>query len=71
MDEFLEKIIDIVDSEQEILPETRLEDIKEWDSLSIVSFLAMTKVEYGKNLRKADFAGAETVRDLYDILMRK
>ena len=31
----------------------------------------MANVEYGKNLRKVDFAGAETIRDLYDILMRK
>ncbi len=71
MEKFLENIADIIDSEKEILPETRLEDIEEWDSLSIVSFLAMANVEYGKNLRKVDFAGAETIRDLYDILMRK
>lgn len=71
MEKFLEQIEEILDTEQEITAESRLADIEEWDSLSIVSFLAMANVEYGKSLRKADFAGAETIGDLYRILMGK
>lgn len=71
MDKFMEKLEEILDTEKELTPQTRLSEIEEWDSLSIISFLAMANVEYGKSLRKADFAGAETLQDLYDTIMRR
>lgn len=71
MDKFLENIMDILDTEHKIEAETRLDTIEEWDSLSIISLLAMVNVEYGKTMRVADFKGAVTFQDLYDIIMKK
>ncbi len=71
MDKFMENIIEILDIDQEITPETRLDSIEEWDSLSIVSLLAMVNVEYGKVMRMSDFKGAETFKDLFDIIEKK
>ncbi len=71
MDKFMENIIEILDVEQEITPETRLDSIEEWDSLSIVSLLAMVNVEYGKTMRMSDFKDAETFKDLFDIIDKK
>ena len=69
MDKFLENMIDLLDTETEILPETHLDAIEEWDSLSIVSFLAMVDVEYGKTMRAAQFKDAQTIGDLYRLVM--
>lgn len=71
MEKFLKNIMDILDTEQEVRPETSLDSVEEWDSLTIVSLLAMVNVEYGKTLRMSDFAGAVTFQDLYDIVMKK
>ena len=71
MDNFLKKVMDILDTEQEISAETRLDTIEEWDSLSVISLLAMVNVDYGKTMRVSDFKGAVTFQDLYDIIMKK
>lgn len=70
MENFLQKVMDILDTEQEISPETRLDTIEEWDSLSVISLLAMVNVDYGKTMRVSDFKGAVTFQDLYDIILK-
>ena len=62
--EFLEKIADILDCEQEVSMESVLTDIEEWDSLSFVSFLAMANASYGKKVSPADVRAAKTIGDL-------
>ena len=67
----MEKVMEILDTEQTIEADTRLDTIEEWDSLSIISLLAMVNVDYGKTMRVSDFKGAATFRDLYDIISNK
>ncbi len=62
--EFLEKMADILDCEQEISMESVLADIEEWDSLSFVSFLAMANAAYGKKVAPAAVREAKTIGDL-------
>ena len=71
MEKFLKNVMEILDIEKKIEPETRLDAIEEWDSLSIVSLLAMVNVEYGKTMRVSDFKEAVTFQDLYDIIASK
>ncbi len=71
MENFLKNIRNILDTEQELKPETRLDSIEEWDSLSVVSTLAMVNVEYGKIMKMSDFKEAVTFQDLYDIINKK
>lgn len=68
MEQFLEKMADILDCEQEISMETVLTDLKEWDSLSLVSFMAMANVAYGKKVNPADVKMAKTMTDLYNLV---
>lgn len=65
MDNFLEKLNEILEPETKFTMDTKLDEILEWDSLGLVSFAAMVDAEYGKTLVFEDLKRAETVRDLY------
>ena len=66
--EFLEKMMDILDCEQEITMDSILDDIEEWDSLSFVSFLAMANASYGKKVIPANVKAAKTIAELFEIV---
>ena len=66
--EFLEKMIDILDCEQEITMASVLDEIEEWDSLSFVSFLAMANASYRKSVLAKDVRTAKTTGDLYNLI---
>lgn len=68
MEQFIERIIDVMDIEEEITADTVLEDLEEWDSLSLVSFMAMANAAYGKKVVAADVKMAKTVADLYELV---
>lgn len=68
MEQFLEKMIDILDCEQEVTMETELADLEEWDSLSLVSFMAMANAAYNKKVIPADVKMARTIADLYELV---
>ena len=65
--EFIEKLIEIMDTEEEISMSTVLEDVEEWDSLAYVSFLALCK-DMDKNVQPGSILGAKTVEDLYRLI---
>ncbi len=68
MEQFIEKLIDVMDIEGEITADTVLEDLEEWDSLSLVSFMAMANAAYGKKVVAADVKMSKTVADLYELV---
>ena len=45
-----------------------LDEIEEWDSLSVVSFLAMANATYGKKVKKEDLKNKKTIADLYSLV---
>lgn len=65
---FLEKMTDILDAEEDVSMDMQLDDIEEWDSLSVVSYVAMANTACGKKVNVKDVREAETIRDLYDLL---
>lgn len=67
-EQFMNKMIDLLDSEEEIKMHTKLKDLKEWDSLSYVSFLAMANVTAGKNLNPETIKKAKTIADLFEMV---
>ncbi len=70
MNEFLEKIGGIL--EVEGVKET--DDLKafpQWDSLSVLSVIAMLDSNYGVNLRAADFQEVTTAGDLWNLVQTK
>lgn len=66
--EFLEKMVDIIDSEKELTINMNLNDLEEWDSLSILTFLAEME-KYAKAPINVDLVKkAETLEDLYKLI---
>ncbi len=68
MQEFIEKLADVLDTEAELTVDTALSELEEWDSLGIVGFVAMANAVYGKKLAVLKVRSARTVADLYALL---
>lgn len=47
---------------------TELSTIEEWDSLSVVSFVAMANSVFGKKVKTIDVNKATTIKDLYELV---
>ncbi len=70
MNEFLAKIARIL--EVEAIKET--DDLKafpQWDSLTVLSVIAMLDADWGINLRAADFQHVNTAEDLWKLVQAK
>lgn len=67
-EEFLEQMLDILNREEEVSLEDKLENIDEWDSLGYVAFLAMVAEYTDKTVKASEVRGAETVGDLYKLV---
>ena len=65
---FLERMADILDVEDEITLDTNLSELDEWDSLSIVSYVAMANAACGKKVYVKSVREAVTIQDLYNLL---
>ena len=63
--EFVKKMVELMDTEDEITMDSRLEDIEEWDYLSHMSFLAMCTSTSDRRIAASDVKKAKTIRDLY------
>jgi acyl carrier protein len=63
MENFYNKLAEALDIE-EVTPESLLRDIPEWDSLSVLSVLAMIDSSYGVNISSEELANVRTAADL-------
>lgn len=68
MEQFIEKMVDVLDTEEDITEVTVLSDLEEWDSLSVVSFMAMANAVYNKKVLPSDVKAAKTIKDLYELV---
>ena len=59
---------EVLDTESVINMDTQLGDIEEWDSLSVVSFIAMAKAVCGKMVERQSIVNAKTVSDLFKLV---
>ncbi len=70
MNEFLTKIAGIL--EVESVKETdELRAFPQWDSLSVLSVIAMLDASYGVNLHAADFKSIRNVGDLWHVVQSR
>lgn len=65
---FLEKMTEILDAEDEVTMATELDSLEEWDSLSVVSYVAMANAACGRKIEVKKVREAVTLQDLYDML---
>jgi hypothetical protein len=66
--DFLAKMAEILDVEEGLAMGSALSEIKEWDSLSFVSFLAMAASLGNKGIEPKHVRAAATIGDLFKLL---
>jgi acyl carrier protein len=67
MDEFCKKLAEILELD-EVKGTDVLADFPEWDSLSVLSVIAMIDTDYRINLVATDLKGARTAQALYELV---
>jgi len=70
MNEFLSRIATILEVEQ-LHPADDLKAFPQWDSLAVLSVIAMLDASYGVNLRAADLAPLKSAGDLWQLVQAK
>ena len=70
MPEFLKKLADILEV-PEVKAGDELKSFPQWDSLAVLSVIAMLDADYGVNLRAADFADVQSAGDLWNLVESK
>ncbi len=63
-DEFLVEMQDVLQTDDTLTMETVLDDLAEWDSLSIMATMAFLNKNFGVTLKLADFKAMSTVGDI-------
>ncbi|MDE7367687.1 MAG: acyl carrier protein [Lachnospiraceae bacterium] len=67
--EKIESIAEILDLEVEDIKEDAvLEEYEEWDSVAILSFIALLDEKFGKAVKGAEIRKLTTVKDLMDMM---
>ena len=66
-EEFVKKLADIMDTDAEINLSTKLADVEDWDSLSMVSFFSFCDSKLGRRLAPEQIKSAQTVEDLFKL----
>lgn len=65
----IELLADILDVDaEELIPEKRLADMSEWDSIAALSFIAMMDEEFGREFKGADVKKIVTVQDALNVM---
>jgi acyl carrier protein len=70
MNEFLKNIADVLEVEK--LNETdKMNDFPQWDSLSVLSTIALIGSSYGINLTAAELRAAKTAGDIWALVQSR
>ena len=67
VEEFIKKLVDLMDTDAEINLSTKLADVEDWDSLSMVSFYSFCDSKLNRRLLPEQIKAASTVEDLFKL----
>ena len=70
MNEFLKKVATILEVE-EVKPADELKAFPQWDSLSVLSVIAMLDASYGVNLHAAELMPVKSAGDLWHLVQTR
>jgi len=73
-EEFIEELkdaLEIEDEDKKITFKTNLKDLEEYDSLSVLSIIAMIDKNFGKQIPSTDFVKVTTVKSLIGLIGTK
>ncbi|EKD30766.1 MAG: hypothetical protein ACD_77C00477G0034 [uncultured bacterium] len=73
IEEFVIKFAEQFESEdrESIKASTRYKDLEEWDSLTVLTIISMVNSTYNVELIGADVRGANTVEELYNLVVSR
>lgn len=63
-EEFLTQMQDVLQTDKELTFDTVLDDLAEWDSLSVMATMAFLDKEFGVKTTMKDFREVKTIADL-------
>lgn len=63
-EDFLNEMIDVLQTEEEISFDTILTDLDEWDSLSIMATMAFLDKSFGVKTTMKDYKEMKTISDI-------
>jgi acyl carrier protein len=66
--DFLAKLTELLELDTPLTGEEALADLEAWDSMAVLTFMAMADEETGKTLAVPAIASAKTVNELYELL---
>lgn len=66
-EEFINKLTDLMDTDAELNLSTKLADVEDWDSLSMVSFFSFCNSTLNRRVAPEQIKGALTVEDLFKL----
>ena len=66
-EEFISKLVELMDTEAAINLSTRLADVEDWDSLSMVSFFSFCNTTLSRKVSPDEIKAALTVEDLFKL----
>ena len=64
---FIKSLTEIIDTEEKLTLETKLSDLEDWDSLSLVGFLSFCNSKLKLPVTPEEVKAAQTVADLFKI----
>ena len=68
MERFLKNLCEVLELETPPSSDKLLSEIEEWDSLAVVTFIAMADLKYQKKIQAQDIKNASTVSDLHALV---
>lgn len=73
INEFIEKFAEIFDDTDAsaLTPETNFRDLDEWSSLSALGVIALADEEFGVELSGAEMRSANTIQELFNLIISK
>lgn len=63
-EEFLLEMQDVLQTEEELSFETKLEDLEEWDSLSVMGTMAFLDKHFGVKTTMPDYISMKSIADI-------
>ena len=63
-DEFLNEMVEVLQTEEEISFETELDTLDEWDSLSVMATMAFLDKSFGVKTTLKDYKDMKTIGDI-------
>lgn len=73
LNDFIENFATLFEETEmsKFIPETNFHELEEWSSLLALSVIVMAKRDYNVRLQAADVVGANTIADLYRVIVSK